>query len=179
MELYNMIEALQNIFVGGDFWAILIKVLLTALLSALIGLVGTIIGRAISKHKNSKIYKYAETCVKAAEGKYPNEGTKMGPQKMQYVMDQLAIKFPRIKENAYLYNIAEAAVFELNKERELQAAIEEFEQKYGEKPIAVQEQEELEEGEDNIVVEDTVVEEVESNVTTTNVEETTTKLTSF
>lgn len=134
-----MQEAIKAFFVNGDVWSVVIRVLITALLSAGIGLIGTLIGRAVAKNKNSKIYKYAKTCVEAAEMKFPNEGKKMGPEKMTYVMDQLAIKFPRIKENTYLYNIAEAAVYELNRENEREAAIEEFEQKYGEKPLAVQE----------------------------------------
>jgi hypothetical protein len=58
----------------------------------------------------------------------------MGPQKMAYVMDYLAITFPKIKSNQYLYNIAEAAVFELNKEKEEEAAKKAFEEKYGELP---------------------------------------------
>lgn len=66
----------------------------------------------------------------------------MGPEKMAYVMDQLAIKFPKIKENTYFYNIAEAAVLELNKDVQREAAIKEFEEKYGEKPIAALEEEE-------------------------------------
>lgn len=64
----------------------------------------------------------------------------MGPEKMQYVMDQLIIKFPKIRDNRYLYNVAEAAVFELNKEFQQQAAIEEFKEKYGEDPLAVKSQ---------------------------------------
>ena len=106
-----MKEAILQIFQNGDIWTIIIKVLITTVLSAVVGLIGTLIGKIISKHKNSKIYKYAKTCVEAAEQKFPNEGKKMGPEKMAYVMDQLAIKFPKIKENSYLYNIAEAAVY--------------------------------------------------------------------
>ena len=126
-------------FTSGDVWAVIIKVLATALLTAGLGYIGTCIGRLIAKNKESKIYRYADTCVRAAEQKFPNEGKKMGPEKMAYVMDQLAIKFPKIKENTYLYNIAEAAVRELNKEMEKEATIKEFEEKYGEKPIAVME----------------------------------------
>lgn len=134
-------EIVTEFFTSGEFWAVLIKVLMTALLSAGIGLICTLIGKAIVKHKDSKIYKYAKTCVKAAEQKYPNEGKKMGPEKMAYVMDQMAIKFPKIKENTYFYNIAEAAVLELNKEMKEEAAIKEFEEKYGEKPLAILEKE--------------------------------------
>lgn len=108
-------EAIIEFFANGDFWAVLIKVLLTALLTAGVGVLGTLIGKIIAKSKNSKIYKYAETCVKAAEIKFPNEGKKMGPEKMQYVMDQMMIKFPKIRDNQYLYNVAESAVYELNK----------------------------------------------------------------
>ena len=95
-------EYLTQFFISGDVWAVVIKVLITALLSAGVGYLCTLIGKLISKSKNSKIRKYAEVCVKAAEQKFPNEGKKMGPEKMQYVMDQLAIKFPKIKENTYL-----------------------------------------------------------------------------
>ena len=130
-----MWETFSEFFISGEFWAVLLKVLVTALLTTGIGFIGTLIGKAVAKNKESKIYKYAATCVRAAEMKYPNEGTKMGPQKMAYVMDQLAIKFPKIKESTYFYNIAEAAVLELNKEFEQEAAIKEFEDKYGETPI--------------------------------------------
>ena len=134
-------EAIIEFFANGDFWAVLIKVLLTALLTAGVGVLGTLIGKIIAKSKNSKIYKYAETCVKAAEIKFPNEGKKMGPEKMQYVMDQMMIKFPKIRDNQYLYNVAESAVYELNKQIQKEAAIEDFEAKYGEKPLAVQQEE--------------------------------------
>lgn len=132
-------EFITEFFSSGDFWAIVIKVLLTAILTGLLGLVGTAIGKIIAKSKNSRIRKYAETCVKAAEQKFPNEGKKMGPEKMQYVMDQMMIKFPKIRDNQYLYNIAEAAVYELNNQFQKEAAIKEFEEKYGEKPLAVKE----------------------------------------
>lgn len=136
-----MEEAITEFFSNGEFWAILIKVLLTALLTAGVGVLGTLIGKIIAKSKNSKIYKYADTCVKAAEQKFPNEGKKMGPEKLQYVMDQMMIKFPKIRDNQYLYNIAEAAVFELNKQIQREAAIKDFEAKYGEKPLVVQQEE--------------------------------------
>ena len=75
-------EVITEFFASGEFWAILIKVLLTALLTAGVGVLGTLIGKIIAKSKNSKIYKYADTCVKAAEQKFPNEGKKMGPEKL-------------------------------------------------------------------------------------------------
>lgn len=128
-------EVVTEFFTDGEFWAILIKVLVTALLSAGVGLMGTLIGNVISKHKDSKIYKYAKTCVKAAEQKFPNEGKKMGPEKMAYVMDQMAIKFPKIKESTYFYNLAEAAVLELNRKIQEDKAIEEFKEKYNENPL--------------------------------------------
>lgn len=62
-----MWENIVTIFTGSDFWAILIKVLVTALLTGLLGLLGTLLGKIISRFKNSKIYKYAKTCVAAAE----------------------------------------------------------------------------------------------------------------
>ena len=132
-------EFITEFFTSGDVWSVIIKVLVTALLTGLVTLSGTVIGKIIANSKNSKIRAYAKTCVEAAEVKFPNEGKKMGPEKMQYVMDQLMIKFPRIRDDKYLYNIAEAAVYHLNKEMQNEAAIKDFEEKYGEEPLAVQE----------------------------------------
>lgn len=152
-----MDSIVQTLF-SWDVWSIIIKVLATALLSALVGLACTALGKLIAKCKSSRIRKYAEICVRAAEQKFPNEGKKMGPEKMAYVMDQLAIKFPKIKENTYLYNIAEAAVYELNKQSQQEAAIEAFKEKYGEDPIAITEQSSTESA---IEVVDNIVETVE------------------
>ena len=55
----------------------------------------------------------------------------MGPQKLDYVMSQLVIRFPKIRDNRYLYNIVEKTVFELNEEKQKQKLIQEFEAKYG------------------------------------------------
>ena len=130
-------EALELFFQSGEFWPVLIKVLLTASLTGLVGLCTTLIGKIVAKSKDSKIMKQAEIAVKAAEQKFPNEGKKMGPEKMAYVMDYLAIIFPKIKNNQYLYNIAEAAVYELNRQRQEEDDRKAFEEKYGELPSEV------------------------------------------
>lgn len=127
-------ETIIAFFESGDIWAIIIKVLLTALITAAIGFICTLIGKLIAKCKNSKLMKHARIAVRAAEMKFPNEGKKMGPEKMAYVMDYLAITFPKIKSNQYLYNIAEAAVYELNNQNIKEVAKQEFEEKYGELP---------------------------------------------
>ena len=126
-----MTEAIKEIFTSGQIWAIVIKVLLTTAASGLVAICGTALGKMISKNKESKIYKYAETLVEAAEQKFPNEGTKMGPQKMEYVMSQIVIRFPSVRDNQYLYNIAEQAVYKLNEEKQKEKTIKEFEEKYG------------------------------------------------
>lgn len=130
-------EALELFFQSGEFWPVLIKVLLTAVLTGLVGLCTTLIGKIVAKNKSSKIMKQAEIAVRAAEQKFPNEGRKMGPEKMAYVMDYLAITFPKIKNNQYLYNIAEAAVYELNRQRQEEDDRKAFEEKYGELPSEV------------------------------------------
>lgn len=127
-----MWEAFTEIFTSGEIWSIVIKVLLTAAAGGAITLCGTILSRVISKNKESKIYIYAKTLVEAAEQKFPNEGSKMGPQKMDYVMSQIVIRFPSVKDNRYLYNIVEQAVYKLNEEKQKQKLVEEFEAKYGE-----------------------------------------------
>ena len=134
-----MIESLFNIFGTGDFWGIVLKALFTALITGVIGLICTLIGSIIAKSKTSKLKHHAKIAVEAAEQKFPNEGTKMGPEKIAYVMDYLAITFPKIKSNQYLYNIAEAAVFALNKEKEEEAAKKQFIEKYGELPETLNE----------------------------------------
>lgn len=125
---------MEAFFASTDIWAIILKALLTALTTALIGLVCTFIGKLLIKIEDSKLRKHAKIAVEAAEIKYPNEGKKMGPEKMAYVMDYLAITFPKIKSNQYLYNIAEAAVFELNNEKIKKEAEQSFKDKYGELP---------------------------------------------
>lgn len=124
-------EAFLDVWSSGEIWSILIKVLIGLAFSGIAGLCGTLIVRIITNCKESKIYKYATTLVEAAEQKYPNEGTKMGPQKMDYVMSQLVIRFPHIKDNRYLYNIVEQSVFKFNEKRQQQKQIEEFERKHG------------------------------------------------
>lgn len=151
-------EAIIVFFQSGDFWAVLVKILITALLTGLVGLLCTVIGKLIAKCKNSKLMKHARIAVRAAEQKFPNEGKKMGPEKIAYVMDYLAITFPKIKSNQYLYNIAEAAVYELNNENIKKEAEQVFKDKYGELPT-----------EDEIVQEDVPgIEEI----TSSNAEET-------
>ena len=126
------VETIQEMFSSGEIWGIIIKVLLTAIASGLVAICGALIGRIVSKNKQSKIYKYASTLVDAAEQKFPNEGTKMGPQKLDYVMSQIVIRFPTIRDNRYLYNIVEQAVYKLNEEKQKENYIKEFEEKYGE-----------------------------------------------
>ena len=58
----------------------------------------------------------------------------MGPQKLDYVMSQLVIKFPKIKDSQYFYNIVEQAVFKLNEKRNADKAALEFYKKFGEWP---------------------------------------------
>lgn len=134
-----MWEAITDIFTSGDIWSIVIKVLITAALGGVVSLMGTLLAKLIAKNKESKIYKYAKTLVDAAEQKFPNEGTKMGPQKMEYVMSQIVIRFPSIKDNTYLYNIVEQAVYKLNEEKRKAQLAAEFEEKYGEKPLGYEE----------------------------------------
>ena len=125
-----MLDFLSN----TDLWSIIIKCLLTTFLSLGIGALCTLTGKLIIKSKHSKLARHAKIAVAAAEMKFPNEGTKMGPEKMTYVMDYLAVMFPKIKSNQYLYNIAEAAVYELNEEKRKKEALQQFKDKYGELP---------------------------------------------
>lgn len=46
-------------------------------------------------------------------------------------MSQIVIRFPSVRDNQYLYNIAEQAVYKLNEEKQKEKTIKEFEEKYG------------------------------------------------
>jgi hypothetical protein len=72
-------ETLLDVFNSGEIWAIVIKALVGIILSGIVTLLGTIIIKIILKFKDSRLYKYANILVEAAEQKFPNEGTKMGP----------------------------------------------------------------------------------------------------
>ena len=126
-----MIDAFLELWNSGEVWSIVFKALISLILSGIATLLATSIVKIITKSKESRIYKYTDTLIEAAEQKFPNEGTKMGPQKMEYVMGQLAIRFPGIKDVRYLYNIAEQAVFKFNDKRQQQKQIQEFEAKFG------------------------------------------------
>ena len=127
-----IINTLVDMFNSGEIWSILLKIVIGLILSGITTLIGTITVKVILKFKESMVYKYADTLVAAAEQKYPNEGTKMGPQKLDYVMSQLCIRFPKIRDSRYLYNVVEKSVFQFNEERQQQKLIKEFEHKHGE-----------------------------------------------
>jgi hypothetical protein len=92
----------------------------------------------------------------------------MGPQKLDYVMSQLVIKFPKIKDSQYFYNIVEQAVFKLNEKRNADKAALEFYKKFGEWPKDFIPSEELKleagivEDSDNTGVDESITEGINS-----------------
>ena len=62
-----MYEAFMYIMTSGEIWTIVIKVLISAILGGLATLIATLIAKVICKFKESRIYKYANTLVEAAE----------------------------------------------------------------------------------------------------------------
>ncbi|WP_300924761.1 phage holin, LLH family [uncultured Clostridium sp.] len=81
-------------------------------------LAGILFTKLSSKIKDSRISNYVKEVVKAAEQLYPNEGTKMGPEKYAYVVQEVIAKFPKLTNNAYLKSLIEGAVFALNNQLE-------------------------------------------------------------
>lgn len=136
-------DTILEIFTSGDIWAIILKVTLTALVGAITAWLCTLIAELLVKSKHSRLCKYAAILVDAAEQKYPNEGTQMGPQKLDYVMSQLVIKFPKIKDSQYLYNIVEQAVYKINEKRYAEKAALDFYKKFNEWPIGFEPSDEL------------------------------------
>ena len=119
-----------------EFLLEILSKMIIAICSAIITtLLGILLSKIIKKVNNGRIYRYARTLVEAAEQKFPNEGTKMGPQKEEYVMSQLVIKFPRIRDSRYLYNIVLKCVYELNREIQTERLEKEFKEKYGDTDV--------------------------------------------
>lgn len=87
---------------------------LGAALGTIIVTYGTILLNKLKiKLQNITYLNYIRECVKAAEQLYPNLGTKTGEQKYQYVVDQVALKYPKLLENPALKTLIESAVYEI------------------------------------------------------------------
>lgn len=89
--------------------------LLKGLGSALAGLVITYASILFAKLKakigESKLNAFIDKTVKAAEQLYPNNGTKTGKIKFDYVVQQVLAKYPKLENNDYLKNLIEGAVY--------------------------------------------------------------------
>lgn len=72
-----------------------------------------------TKLYESRIVSYVKEAVKAAEQLYPNQGKKMGKEKLTYVTEQVLNKFPKLTDNEYLRSIIEGAVFSVSEEIKL------------------------------------------------------------
>lgn len=89
--------------------------LLKGLGSALAGLVITYSSILFAKLKakigESKLNAFIDKTVKAAEQLFPNNGTKTGKIKFDYVVQQVLAKYPKLENNEHLKNLIEGAVY--------------------------------------------------------------------
>ena len=89
--------------------------LLKGLGSALAGLVITyssiLFAKLKSKIGESKLNAFIDKTVKAAEQLFPNNGTKTGKIKFDYVVQQVLAKYPKLENNEHLKNLIEGAVY--------------------------------------------------------------------
>lgn len=99
-------------------WNMILTYILKIAGSAAAALITTFASILFTKLKNklhdAQVSAYVNKVVRAAEQLYPNEGTKTGSQKYQYVVDQVLAKFPKMTNNDYLKSLIEGAVFTLS-----------------------------------------------------------------
>lgn len=101
-------------------WSVILDYILKIAGSAAAALITTFASILFTKLKNklqdAQVSAYVSKVVRAAEQLYPNEGTKTGTQKYQYVVDQVLAKFPKMTNNEYLKSLIEGAVYTLSNE---------------------------------------------------------------
>lgn len=99
-------------------WSFILECALKAVGSFAATLIVTFASILFAKLKTkigeARLSAFIEKCVEAAEQLYPNVGTKMGPEKYQYVVDRVLERYPKLKNNAYLKALIEAAVYKLS-----------------------------------------------------------------
>lgn len=98
-------------------WSVILDIILKALGSAaataITTLAGILFAKLSGKIKDTRINNYIKEAVRAAEQLYPNQGTKRGSEKFEYVTQLVLNKFPKLN-NAYIKAMIEGAVFALN-----------------------------------------------------------------
>ena len=92
-----------------------LKIAGTAAGTVVITLGSILFAKLKKKILESRIGKYVEQAVKAAEQLFPNLGQKTGKEKLTYVMEQVQAKFPKI-DSEYLKTLIESAVYAVSEE---------------------------------------------------------------
>ena len=94
---------------------LILSYLLKGLGSTIAGLIITYMSILFAKLKTkigeSRLNAFIDKTVKAAEQLYPNDGTKTGKIKFDYVVQQVLAKYPKLENNDYLKNLIEGAVY--------------------------------------------------------------------
>ena len=93
-----------------------LKIAGTAAGTIIVTLGSILFAKLKNKIAESKLSAFIDKCVKAAEQLYPNLGKKTGPEKYQYVLEQVLAKYPKLTENEYLKTLIEAAVYHVSEE---------------------------------------------------------------
>lgn len=107
-----MIESLDwNEILNG-----VLKGLGVALGTLLVTFASILFAKLKSKINEVKLTNFIQQAVQAAEQLYPNLGTKTGPEKYQYVLDQVLAKFPNMTNNQYLKTLIEGAVYTVSEQ---------------------------------------------------------------
>lgn len=98
-------------------WSVILDIILKALGSAaattVTALASILFAKLSGKIKDARINNYIKEAVRAAEQLYPNQGTKRGSEKFEYVTQLVLNKFPKLN-NAYIKAMIEGAVYALN-----------------------------------------------------------------
>ena len=111
-----MLDIIKEAFGSVTISDYILKISISICATLITSFIGTLFGKIIVKMKESKQVNYICTLVRAAEKKYPNLGAKTGKEKFQYVMEQIALKYPKLVSNEYTKNMVEAAVYTITNE---------------------------------------------------------------
>lgn len=101
-------------------WSAILSIILKAVGSIgatiIITLATTLFTKLKNKLNEAKLYAFVKHSVQAAEQLYPNNGSKTGKQKYEYVVKQVLAKYPKMVENEYLKNLIEGAVYTVSEQ---------------------------------------------------------------
>lgn len=101
-------------------WSIVLDYAWKAFVSLASGVIVTyasiLFAKLRAKIGDVRLKNFIGACARAAEQLFPNTGTKTGPEKFNYVLEQVLKKYPKLANNEYLRAMIESEVFKISEE---------------------------------------------------------------